>query len=81
MYKYKRRKLLLVTRVSRSRRSSDDRLERETRVTSNNFLLLYLYFAPHVSASSTPRISEAISFLVNSCKVMYVCMKFPILFT
>ena len=42
-YKYKRRKLLLVTRVSRSRRSSDDRLERETRVSSNNFLLLYLY--------------------------------------
>ena len=76
-YKYKRRKLLLLTRVSRSRRSSDDRLERETRVTSNNFLLLYLYFALHISASSTPRLSEAILCLVNSFTYMHTYILLP----
>ena len=50
---------------------SDDRLERETRVTSNNFFL-YLYFALHISALSTPRISEAILFLVYSFIYIYI---------
>ena len=49
-----------------------NRLERETRVTSIDFLLLYLYFALQISASSTPRINEALLFLVYSFILAYI---------
>ena len=40
-------------------------MERETRVTSNTFLLVFAFYFAH-SALSTPKIGEAILFLVYS---------------